>query len=140
MKSGILPLLALCAMAMTVVACSSAGTTAGTQWDITDAELSTMLSGNDEIYLIDVRTAEEYETSHIPTAVNIPVDTIGTKAASLIPLKDRLTVVYCASGKRATTAKAALVELGYGDVRNFGKISSWTGSLRTGSEAGVYAE
>ena len=43
----------------------------------------------------------------------------------MIPKKDSAVLVYCRSGNRSKTASAALAELGYTDIYEFGGINSW---------------
>jgi rhodanese-related sulfurtransferase len=78
-------------------------------------------------YLIDVRTAEEFKSGAIPTAINIPYDVIENN----LPTQDRSAriVVYCRSGHRASIAKAKLEALGFTQVNNFGGIDNWSGRL-----------
>ena len=59
-------------------------------------------------------------------AVLLPVGSI-TKdtAAAVIPNLDSTVLVYCRSGNRSKTASAALVELGYINVYEFGGINTW---------------
>jgi phage shock protein E len=84
--------------------------------------------------LVDVRTPEEYAGGHIPTAVNIPVSTI----AKNLPTEDRsaLVIVYCASGRRSASARAALEALGFTRVVDFGGISRWEGETESESAEG----
>ena len=90
--------------------------------------------GKPAYVLVDVRTPAEYESGHIPTAVNVPVDVIGTRP----PTEDKgaLIIVYCRSGNRSATARQILVDLGYTNVVDFGAVSRWEGSLVTGTEPG----
>jgi phage shock protein E len=77
--------------------------------------------------LVDVRTAEEFASGHIPTAVNIPYDTILENP----PTRDKaaLIIVYCRSGSRSTAAYSSLNGAGYTNVVNFGAIGRWKGEL-----------
>ncbi len=84
-----------------------------------------MLDDKEEFYFIDVRTPEEYEFSHIPGAVNIPLDVISSKAAESFDSKDAMIVVYCRSGARSRVASKELVSLGYTKVYDLGGIISW---------------
>lgn len=78
-----------------------------------------------EYYLIDVRTAGEYESGHIPTAYNVPVDRIPGAVPGAY--KDKLLIVYCRSGARSSRADAMLEEAGFSRVHDFGGISKWEG-------------
>ena len=40
--------------------------------DINSLELNEMIKNKEKFILLDVRTEEEYEASHIPNAINIP--------------------------------------------------------------------
>ena len=81
---------------------------------------------NNGATIIDVRTAEEFDTGHIKDAINIPVDMIGTLNYD----KDTLLIVYCASGVRSLQAFNELNKLGYTNVYNLdGGLLNWGGEL-----------
>lgn len=84
-------------------------------------------SENDEYILIDVRSKSEYDSGHIPTAVNIPHTKIQENIKK-IP-SDKLVIVYCKVGARAGAARDKLLGLGYKDVINFGGTYSWNYEL-----------
>lgn len=65
-------------------------------------------TGNYQI--VDVRTKEEYESSHLVGAINIPYDTIDENVTLN---KDVPVLVYCASGRRSNIAYNTLSILGY---------------------------
>lgn len=71
--------------------------------------------------LVDVRSPGEFGGGHLEGAVNVPVDQIGAKAASLGG-KDRPIVVYCASGMRSARAAGLLRGAGFGEVHDLGGI------------------
>ena len=85
--------------------------------------------------LLDVRTQEEYETAHIPGAICIPNETIGTGDIPELPDKDQLILVYCRSGNRSKQASEKLAKQGYTNIVEFGGINSLTGETVSGSEA-----
>ena len=94
----------------------------------TPEELSKLMESKAAPYiLVDVRTAEEFGSGHIPTAVNIPYDAIVDKA----PTQDKnaLIVVYCRTGSRSNAAQQALKKAGYTNVVNFGGIAKWKGPV-----------
>ena len=96
---------------------------------MTYQELQNKLNAKENFVLLDVRTQEEFDAGHIPTAILLPYDEINLKAATVLPDKEKEIVLYCRSGRRSAIAKKALVELGYKDVKDFGGISRWQGEL-----------
>lgn len=67
-------------------------------------------------WLLDVRTEEEFAMSHIPGAVNIPVDELRSRLAE-VPT-DKPVYIYCAMGIRGYLALKILTGNGYTNVRN----------------------
>ena len=101
------------------------GEAGGSYRQITQEEAKEMMDAQ-EVILLDVREQEEYDGGHIPGALLLPVGTIDEEsAAAVIPAKEDTVLVYCRSGNRSKTAAAALAELGYTDVREFGGINTW---------------
>ena len=82
--------------------------------------------------ILDVRTAQEYSEKHIPGAINIPNETIGTEDIPELPDKEQLILVYCRSGNRSKQASEKLVKLGYTNIVEFGGINDWTGETVSG--------
>ena len=92
---------------------------------ISQEEAKEMMDAGDAVVL-DVREQSEYDDGHIPGAVLLPVGSIDEDtAAAVIPEKSATVLVYCRSGNRSKTAAAALAELGYTDVYEFGGINTW---------------
>ncbi len=91
---------------------------------LTAKEAKAQLDANEEIVLLDVRTREEYAAGHIPGAVCIPVDTIGSGTELPFGVDVKL-FLYCRSGGRSARAAKKLAELGYTDVTDFGGIVNW---------------
>ena len=96
---------------------------------MTYQELQNKLNVKENFVLLDVRTQEEFNAGHIPSAILLPYDEINLKAATVLPEKEKEIVLYCRSGRRSAIAKKALVELGYKDVKDFGGINRWQGEL-----------
>lgn len=86
----------------------------------------------DSYILLDVRTKKEYLEKHIPGAVNLPNETIGTEEIPKLPAKDQLILVYCRSGNRSKQAAKKLAALGYTNINEFGGINDWTGDTVSG--------
>ena len=92
---------------------------------ISQEEAKEMMDAGDAVVL-DVREQSEYDEGHIPGAVLLPVGSIDEDtAAAVIPEKSATVLVYCRSGNRSKTAAAALADLGYTDVYEFGGINTW---------------
>ena len=97
----------------------------GSYQQITQEEAKEMMD-TQEVIILDVREQDEYDSGHIPGAVLLPVGSIDEDtAAEVIPEKDSTVLVYCRSGNRSKTASAALAELGYTDIYEFGGINTW---------------
>ena len=94
--------------------------------EITAEEAKSMMEEQADAAILDVREQDEYDAGHIPGAVLLPVGTISEEtAASAIPEKDTVVLVYCRSGNRSKTASQALVDLGYTQIYEFGGIKDW---------------
>lgn len=95
-------------------------------------EAATMMEEESSYIILDVRTTEEYSEKHIPGAINIPNETIGTEDIPELPDKEQLILVYCRSGNRSKQASEKLVKLGYTNIVEFGGINDWTGETVSG--------
>ena len=81
--------------------------------------------------ILDVRRPDEFAAGHIPNAINVPNETIGTDEIPDLPNNDQLIMVYCRSGRRSKEASEKLVKLGYTNVVEFGGILDWKGEIVT---------
>lgn len=116
----ILPLL----LSLLLLAGCGGNAAAGYQ-QITQEEAKAMMDSQ-EVIILDVREQDEYDSGYIPGAVLLPVGTIDdTTAAQVIPEKDSTVLVYCRSGNRSKTASAALADMGYTNIYEFGGINTW---------------
>lgn len=85
--------------------------------DISYEELKKIIK-NKEIYLIDVRSGQEYEEGHLDGALNIPLYNIEKDIEKNIENKENIIILYCSSGSRSKKAKEILERLGYSEVYN----------------------
>lgn len=76
------------------------------------------------VTVLDVRNPNEFAMAHIEGAILLPVTQI-EKAPELIPDKSQTLLVHCKSGVRSAKASAALAEMGYTSVYDFGGIMDW---------------
>ena len=84
-------------------------------------QLQDILDKNNYI-IVDVRTKEEYDESHVKGSINIPYDEIDENTDLD---KSKTILVYCRSGKRSSIAYNTLTSLGY-DVIDLGAYDSIT--------------
>jgi hydroxyacylglutathione hydrolase len=77
--------------------------------------------------LLDVRETDEFESGHIPNAINCYVGYLEDEISDLPLDKDRPLVVTCGVGHRAGVAVSILLKAGFRDVRNLlGGMKAWT--------------
>ena len=100
-----------------------------TYTQITMSEAVEMMESESDYIILDVRRPDEFATGHIPNAINIPNESIGTDEISELPDQDQLILVYCRSGNRSKQASQKLVKLGYSNVVEFGGINDWKGEI-----------
>ena len=62
--------------------------------------------------LLDVRTPAEFETAHIPSSYNVPLDSLREHRDELCRHLDEDVVLVCRTGNRAEQAEKALAEVG----------------------------
>ena len=96
---------------------------------ISQEEAQRILDEEADYVLLDVRTEEEYDEGHIPGAINIDNEDIGTDEIPELPDKDQMILVYCRSGRRSKEVAEKLAALGYTRVLEFGGILTWTGEV-----------
>ena len=94
-------------------------------------EAAAMMEEASGYMILDVRRADEFASGHIPNAINIPNEEIGTAQIPELPEKDQLILVYCRSGNRSKQASEKLAALGYTNIVEFGGINSWPGEIVT---------
>ena len=109
---------------------SSCGTRTGSSAgyrQISMDEAVRMTKDEKNYIILDVRRPDEYSEGHIPGAINVPNEEIGSAEIAELPDKSQLILVYCRSGRRSKEAAKKLVLLGYTNVVEFGGILDWTG-------------
>jgi rhodanese-related sulfurtransferase len=70
--------------------------------------------------IVDVRTAGEFVTGHLPSAVNLPVHELETSVTRRVKNKNQVLLVHCQSGIRSGIAKKKLRAMGYANTFNLG--------------------
>ena len=87
------------------------------------AALLASLSVQAKEWLIDVRTAEEFSADHVAGATNIEFQQIVPQVSKLGIAKQEPIRLYCRSGRRAESARQALLAQGYQQVVNLGSLA-----------------
>ena len=82
--------------------------------------------------VIDVRNPDEFNSGHLPGAINLPLGELGAEIARRIPDKDQALLLHCLAGTRSGIARRQLKRMGYTCVFNLG---SYSRAERIASEA-----
>ena len=85
--------------------------------DISYSDLKIFMKKNN-VYLIDVRSKQEYEEGHLDGAINISLYNIEKEIEKVVKNKSSKVILYCSSGSRSKKAKKILEDLGYNEVYN----------------------
>lgn len=117
-----------------LTACGEKKSASAEYRQISMSEAADMMETETDYILLDVRTQAEFEEKHIPGAICIPNETIGSEAPEGLPDKDQLILVYCRSGSRSKQAAQKLADQGYTNIVEFGGINDWTGETVSGKE------
>ena len=89
-------------------------------------EVKKKIDNKEDIILLDVRDREEYETGHIPGAINISRGTLDFKVHLIVPDKDKKIIVYCGLDLRSPLATKSMNDLGYKKALNMiGGLKAW---------------
>ncbi len=70
--------------------------------------------------IVDVRTPAEFNSGHVPDAINYPLDEIEVKLPRRVKDKNQAILLHCQSGMRSGVAMKKLKSLGYASVFNLG--------------------
>ena len=114
-------------LSLFVTGCALPGTAAYRR--VSMQEAVDMMADEAGYIILDVRTAQEFASGHIPGAMLLPNEDIGTEEIAQLPDKSQLILVYCRSGNRSKQAADKLVRLGYTNIVELGGINSWPGEI-----------
>ena len=91
--------------------------------------------GRENVLTVDVRDGHELQsTGKVQGATHVPRGMLEFRADPESPYhdkafeRDKVVLVYCASGGRSALAGKTLQDMGYKDVRNLGGFKDWTES------------
>jgi rhodanese-related sulfurtransferase len=78
-----------------------------------------------DVFFLDVRRLDEWETVHIPDTTLIPLEQLETRLAE-VP-QDRDIVVICRSGNRSREGRDILKNAGFANVTSVnGGVNAWS--------------
>lgn len=96
---------------------------------ITQEEAKSMMQQDDGHVVVDVRRRDEFDAGHIPGAILVPNESIGSEQPEALPDLDQIILIYCRSGNRSKQAAEKLSRIGYTKLYEFGGIIDWTGEI-----------
>ena len=114
---------------MLLSSCGTPGSSSSGYRQISMDEAVKMMKDEKDYIILDVRRPDEFAEGHIPGAINVPNEEIGTTEIAELPDKSQLILVYCRSGRRSKEASEKLVKLGYTNIVEFGGILDWKGEI-----------
>jgi len=105
----------------------------GKAWrDVQPAPALVMWQQTPDLFVLDVRTQQEWANGHIPRANLVPIDELEDRLREL-PAKDTRILVHCAAGGRSLQACQILADHGYTRLMNLvGGMHSWPGPREQG--------
>jgi len=93
---------------------------------VSGADVKAAIDKNEKAIYLDVRTPEEYESGHLPGAINISNQTLKSKISAVIPDKNTKIYVYCQEISRSPLATKTLNDLAYKNaVLMDAKLEDW---------------
>lgn len=96
---------------------------------ITMEEAKAIFKTPGDYLIVDVRRPDEFASGHIPGAINVVNEEIGSEQPVDLPDLNQTLYVYCRSGNRSKQAAAKLATIGYTKIIEFGGIMDWTGEI-----------
>ena len=84
--------------------------------EITYDQAKKMLTQNQNVILLDVRSKQEYEEGHLSGSVPLCLYDICKQANQILPNKEQTIITYCSSGNRSKEAQERLESMGYENV------------------------
>ena len=115
-------------LAILLIGCTAISSSewTGSSPQITQSELLGHIESDTLPVILDVRTPEEYKQSHVPGAINIPVQDLENRLEELTVPEGDFIAVYCERGVRADSAEDILYAAGFDSIFHLqGDMSEW---------------
>ena len=92
--------------------------------DIIDIDTFETYLNHNDVQVVDLRGASEYNSGHVDGAENVFVGTLPQNLDKIS--KDKPVVVYCQGGDRATIGYSLLIGKGFDNIRNYSaSMNEW---------------
>ena len=82
--------------------------------------------------VVDVRSAAEFNSRHLPGAINIELGDVMAEVPRRFPDKSQFLLLHCLSGGRSGIARQQLRSMGYQNVHNLGSYGRAESIVRAG--------
>jgi len=80
----------------------------------------------EDLFILDVRTQDEYDAGHLINAMLLPLDEIEDNIALILQYQNTTMIVHCRSGSRSRTASGILMQYNFTLVFNMlGGFNDW---------------
>lgn len=76
------------------------------------------------VNIIDIRSIEKYNSSHVENSINIPIDVLLANPSKYLS-KNQDYYIYCQYGKSSIKACMILCKLGYKVINILGGYEAW---------------
>ena len=95
--------------------------------EVTTLQVKEMITENDSLVLIDVRTHKEFigEEGYIEGAILIPLSELKSRVDELDKFRDKELIVICSSGSRSASATRFLRKKGFEAFNMDGGMQAW---------------
>jgi sulfur-carrier protein adenylyltransferase/sulfurtransferase len=94
--------------------------------EVSVGDVKKMIGARETIIILDVRDKDEFETGHIPGAINLSRGMLEFKINTLVPDKNASIIVYCGVDLRGPLATRTLNDMGYRNAVNInGGLKAW---------------
>jgi len=86
--------------------------------DCSVEEINEKRDAGEDLFLLDVRTAQELDIAKLDFADHIPMDEIQARIGELESRRDQEIIVMCHHGGRSAHVQGFLINAGFKNVRN----------------------
>ncbi|GAB4003958.1 hypothetical protein GCM10029992_47540 [Glycomyces albus] len=100
-----------------------------------------LMTAEPDTLVVDVRTPAEFAGSHIPGAINLPLEQVDAHLQRIVADAGGHMILVCHSGRRASRCQSTLAAAGFSDTAVLeGGMVAWTaadGAVVSGPGVGI---